>query len=197
MEPSSTPDWDVMYEELRRLARIYLRRHDRRDHSLPSAAIVNECFLRLLSVEQRDWENKAHFFNAATRTMRRVLVDHARARSRIKRGGDIQKIPLDDVLPASGKALDKGLVFSSEQDAHVIAVDDALAHLAQLNPRQAKIVELRFFSDLADRDIAKIVGISERQLSRDMKVALAWLRRELANGFNGTRSLADGERTAR
>ena len=159
----------IVYEELRRLAAAALRR-ERTDHTLQPTALVHEAFLRLAETPGASWENRAHFVAIAARVMRRVLVDHARGRNALKRGNGEIRVPIDDVdVPAVG------------QDVDLVALDDALARLAMLDERQARIVELRFFGGLSVPETAALIGASERTVKRDWQVARAWLTRELSS----------------
>ena len=159
----------IVYEELRRLAASALRR-ERTDHTLQPTALVHEAFLRLAETPGASWENRAHFVAIAARVMRRVLVDHARGRNALKRGNGEIRVPIDDVdVPAVG------------QDVDLVALDDALARLAMLDERQARIVELRFFGGLSVPETAALIGASERTVKRDWQVARAWLTRELSS----------------
>lgn len=155
----------VVYGELRRQAGRYLRR-ERSNHTLQPTALVNEAFLRL--VEQRDvrWKNRAHFFGIAAQAMRRVLVDHARANGRLKRGGPQARVTLDEAtMGAEGRSVD------------LLAMDEALERLAALDARQARIVELRYFAGLSIEETAEVIGISPATVKREWSMARAWLRR--------------------
>lgn len=160
----------LVYNELRRLANYYLQR-ERKDHTLQSTALVHEAFLRL--IDQRDvrWQNRAHFFGVASQMIRRILVDHARAHQTAKRGGGAYTLALDDALGAEQK-----------RDLDLVALDDALNGLAHLDPQQARIVELRFFTGLTIEETAEVVGISPATVKRDWNTAKAWLFRELSRG---------------
>jgi len=157
----------LVYDELRRLARRYMR-HERPDHTLQATALVHEAYLKLIEQREITWQNRAHFFGVAAQLMRRILVDHARARLAEKRGGSQQKI-----------ALDVALAFSPVQSEQFLALDEALDRLSQLDPRQGRIVELKFFGGLSDEEVAEMLAISTRTVKRDWSVARAWLFREL------------------
>lgn len=157
----------LVTEELHRLAQRHLRRESM-DHTLQPTALVNECYLRLIDRKRVNWQNRAHFFAFAARTMRRILVDHARARRSAKRGSGVRAVPLDESLS-----------IADVPDVEIIALDDALKILAQLDPRQSQLVELRFFAGLSIRETAEVLGIGEATVSRDWASARAWLRREL------------------
>jgi len=154
--------------ELRRLARIQLTR-ERPDHSLCSGELVNEAYLRLIT--QRNVQNRAHFVAIAARLMRRILLNHARDRKAKKRGGGDVKVPLDEALDA---------VRSGAADVvDTLTVHQALERLAELDPRQARVVELKVFGDLKRAEIATLLAISEGTVKRDWAMARAWLRKEL------------------
>jgi len=156
-----------IYDELRRLARDYLRR-ERADHTLQATALVHEAYLRLVDDSAVTWQNRAHFFGVAARVMRRVLVDHARARNAIKRGGLQEKLALDEarvVAPAGAPDL--------------VALDGALQNLARIYPRKSDVVELKFFGGLEAREIAEVLQVSEKTVLRDWSFAKLWLSREL------------------
>ena len=157
----------LVYEELRHLARGYLRR-ERADHTLQPTALVHEAYLRLVDSTQINWQSRVHFFGIAARLMRRVLVDHARAHGAAKRGGQIEKISLDE----AGDLL-------RDEGAGLLVLDDALQGLSQLYPRQSRVVELRFFGGLNTQEIGELLQTSESTVERDWKFALLWLKREM------------------
>jgi RNA polymerase sigma factor (TIGR02999 family) len=157
----------LVYEELRHLARHYLRQ-ERPDHTLQSTALVHEAFMRLVGQNPSEWKSRAHFYGIAARLMRQILVDHARNRRAAKRGGNSLKLTLNEALAGSkGKDLD------------ILALDDALNNLAQLNPQQSHIVELRFFSGLSIEDTSEVLGVSPATVKRNWTTARAWLFREM------------------
>jgi len=158
----------LIYDELRRLARGYLRR-ERRDHTLQPTALVNEAYLRLVDQSQVNWQNRAHFFGAAARLMRQILINHAVARGAAKRGGSAERVSLNEVD-----------LFPVEQAVDLVALDEALQRLEKLDPPQGRIVELRFFSGLTNEEIAEVMSISLATVSREWRTARAWLRRELS-----------------
>ena len=162
----------LVYDEMRRLAGRYMRR-ERTNHTLQATALVHEAYLRL--VQQRsDWRSRAHFFGVAAQVMRRILIDHARGHLRIKHGGQREAIPLDE-----------GMVFSESKSEELLAVDEALDRLAKLDPRQSKIVEMRFFGGLTVEETAEALGISPITVKRDWNLARAWLYGELErNGYH-------------
>jgi RNA polymerase sigma-70 factor (ECF subfamily) len=161
-----------VYDELRRVAKGQLR-HERGDHTLQPTALVHEAWARLVGREQPDWQSRAHFFGIAARLMRQILIDHARARAAARRQGGL-RIDLTESLPDAGGANEP------EPVVDVIAVHDALERLAAFDDRRARVLELRFFAGLDRKEIAEVLGISERMVKRDLVVAQAWLRRELA-----------------
>jgi RNA polymerase sigma-70 factor, ECF subfamily len=156
----------LVYEEMRRLAGGYMRR-ERTNHTLQATALVHEAYLKL--VEQRSgWRSRAHFFGVAAQVMRHILIDHARGHVRAKRGG-----------PKESVALDEALVFSEEKSEELLAVDEAMQRLAKLDPRQSKIVEMRFFGGLTVEETAEALSISPITVKRDWSLARAWLYGEL------------------
>lgn len=162
----------LVYEELRRLAR-YCLMGQRPDHTLQSAALVHEAYLRLVGHNSVRWDDRVHFFAVAGQLMRRILVDHARKKGAEKRGGEHITVALDEHLaPAKQRELD------------VVALDDALNELARLDPQQCRVVELRFFAGLSIEETAQALGISPATVKRDWSVARAWLYRELGRDKN-------------
>ena len=157
----------LVYGELRRLAKHYMR-GERMEHTLQATALVNEAYLRLIDYNEIQWQSKAHFFAVAATLMRRILVDHARGRNYAKRGGVQQKI-----------SLSKADRFADKPDVDLVALDDALKTLAEMNEQQSRIVELRFFGGLTIEETAEVLGVSHAKVERDWAVARAWLRREL------------------
>jgi RNA polymerase sigma-70 factor, ECF subfamily len=153
----------AVYDELRRLAAHYMRR-ERADHTLQATALVHEAFLRLTDQQNVSWQGKAHFFGVAAQLMRRILIDHARSRLRLKRGAGGEKLSLDE-----------GLLLTEARSAELLAVNDSIDRLAKLDPRQARIVELRFFGGLSVEETAEVVGVSEKTVKRDWSLARAWL----------------------
>jgi RNA polymerase sigma factor (TIGR02999 family) len=161
----------VVYDELRMLAARHLS-HERAGHTLQTTALVHEAYLRLAGQDQVDWKNRAYFFGAVATVMRRILVDHARRRVRDKRGGGVAVVPLEQVPePVASAALDAGV--------DVQALDEALDRLAAIDPRQARVVELRFFSGMTIEEIAEVLNLSPGTVKRDWTVARAWLFAEL------------------
>jgi len=157
----------LVYEELRRLAHRYMA-GERPDHTLQTTALVNEAYLRLIDVRQVRWENRAHFFAISAQLMRRILVEFARKRGSEKRGGGVQKVSLDEAL-----------IGPQEQGQDLVALDDALKAMAAVDPRQSKVVELRFFGGLTVEETAEALQVSPQTVLRDWRLAKAWLRREM------------------
>lgn len=157
----------LVYAELRRIASRYMRR-ERPGQSLQATSLVHEAYLRLLEDEDLSFQNRAHFLGIAARSMRQILVEHARARDAEKRGGDRRRITLDDAI-ASGQPL----------DVDVLALNEALERLARQDARHARIVELRFFGGLTNEEAAEALGVSPATVKRGWTVARAWLFREL------------------
>jgi RNA polymerase sigma factor (TIGR02999 family) len=158
----------LVYDELHRIATRYMRK-ERPDHSLQATVLVDDAYLRLVHQEERNWQNRSHFFAVAAQIMRRILIDHARGRQAHKRGGGRAIASLDDVV-----------VISEDKCEELIAVDEALTHLAERDPRLSRIVEMRFFAGLTEEEIAEALGISARTVKRDWRVAKAWLYGELS-----------------
>jgi RNA polymerase sigma factor (TIGR02999 family) len=159
----------VVYAELRRLARDYMA-GERAGHTLQPTALVHEAFLRMVDQRNVTWQNRAHFFGVAAQMMRRILVDHARARLTEKRGGLIPRVPLDEALTIS---LDGG------SDRLLIALDDALTTLKGVDPGQSRLVELRYFAGLTLEETAGTLGVSTATVKREWTMAKAWLRHEM------------------
>lgn len=158
----------VVYEELRRQASHFLRK-ERAGHTLQTTALIHEAYLKLIDQRAVEWQNRAHFFAIASTAMRRILVDYARERHREKRGGAAENLPLDDALQISSK----------EKSIDLVALDEALTRLAEFDPRQARIVELRYFSGLDHEETAAVLGVSNATVRRDWNFAKAWLRQEI------------------
>jgi RNA polymerase sigma factor (TIGR02999 family) len=162
----------IVYKELRRLAHFQLRQ-ERPDHTLQSSALVHEAYLRLVGLNTPQWESRSHFFAIAAQLMRQILVDYARRRGAGKRGGGVITLSLEDAEPlAPGK----------EKDLDVVALDDALKALAQIDARKAQVVELRFFGGLNFDQTAEVLGVSAVTVARDWSTARAWLHREMSQG---------------
>ena len=152
---------------MRKLAQSYLRR-ERQDHTLQATALVNEAYLKLVDQRQVKWQNRAHFFGIAAQVMRRILVDHGRKKKAEKRGSGERPVVLDGARDVAAR-----------ESVDVVALDDALSALANLDGRQAKIVELKFFGGLSIEEVAEVVGVSPATVKREWAAARAWLRREL------------------
>lgn len=157
----------LVHDELHRLAHRYMRA-ERAGHILQTTALVNEAYLRLIDWKNVRWQNRAHFFAVSAQLMRRILVDFARSRGYLKRGAGATVIALDETA-----------AISNEKTADLVALDEALTSLADLDPRQAKIVELRFFGGLTNDEVAEVLRVSEGTVRRDWSLARAWLHREL------------------
>lgn len=157
----------LIYQELRRLAAHYMA-GERPNHLLRTTALVHEAYLRLVDQRRSNWRNRAHFYGAAAQVMRRILVDDARARQARKRGGNTPPLSLDEAP-----------TFAGAQSQELVLLDEALARLAELNARQSRVVELRFFAGLTVEETAEVMGISAKTVKRDWSVARAWLHREL------------------
>ena len=153
----------LIYDELRRMAHRYVQR-ERAGHTLETTALVNEAYLRLIGQETVDWQNRAHFFAVTAQVMRHVLIDHARRRQFAKRGGEAQRIPLDEAS-----------VMSQERATELVALDEALENLAKIDPRKSRVVELRYFGGLSLQETADVLQISLMTARRDWRAAKAWL----------------------
>ena len=160
----------LVYDELHRQAERYLGR-ERRGHTLQPTALVSEVYLRLVDQRQASWQNRAQFFGVAAQMMRRILVSHARARRAAKRGGDEQRITLDE-----------GLAPAPQRDVNLLALDEALTRLEEIDPGKSRMVELRFFSGLSVEETAEVMGVSPRTIDRQWQTAKAWLHREMSRG---------------
>ncbi len=157
----------LVYDELRRLANGYLR-GERRNHTLQGTALVNEAYIRLLGHGNQDWQNRAHFFGVAARLMREILVDHARRHNAAKRGSGQRPVSLSEAA-----------IFSVERAAELVALDEALRRLAELDPERSRIVELRYFGGLSIEEIGEVEHISVATVRRRLRMAEAWLHREM------------------
>jgi RNA polymerase sigma-70 factor, ECF subfamily len=164
----------LIYDELRSLASNYLRR-ERSDHTLQPTALVHEAYIKLIDQTQVKWQNRAHFFGIAANIMRRILVDHARKHHADKRGGDAEKLPLEEEI----------LIVSEGKSAELLALDEALENLAKIDPQKSKIVELRYFGGLSVEETAEVLGVSEITVKRHWRMAKAWLYGQLANDDAG------------
>ena len=158
----------LVYDELRRLASNYLRR-ERATHTLQPTALVNEAYLKLVDQRNAKWQNRAHFFGISAQLMRRILVDHARQHQAAKRGGSNQQ----------RLSITSAEQVAKQPEVDLLALNEALEELTQMDPQQAQIVELKFFGGLSIDDTAEVLGISHATVERDWKMARAWLRRQL------------------
>ena len=170
----------IVYDELHRLARRYMRR-ERSGHSLQTTALVNEAYMRLVDYRRMQWQNRAHFFAVAAQLMRRILVEHAR-RHNLKRGGGVQHVSLEEVAALGG-----------DEDADLMALDDAMNVLARIDPRKVRVVEMRFFGGLSVEETAEVLKVSPLTVKRDWRTARPWLYRELTGGTtDGLRTMETG-----
>jgi RNA polymerase sigma-70 factor (ECF subfamily) len=157
----------LVHSELRRLARRYMRR-ERAGHTLQTTALIHEAYIRLVDAQAVNWQNRAHFFGISARVMRRVLVDFAREHGYRKRGGGNRRVPLDDAL-----------LVTDTPDEDLVALDEALNALADVDPRKSRAIELRFFGGLSIAEAALILDVSPETVKRDCRLAKAWLLRWL------------------
>jgi RNA polymerase sigma factor (TIGR02999 family) len=158
---------ELLYSELRRIA-AGLMASERRDHTLQPTAVATEAYLQLVDEPNRNWQNRAHFFAAAAQAMRHILVDYGRKKHSQKRGGSYQRVDLDEAAKVGIAA-----------DDDVLALDDALKRLERIDPRQSRVVELRYFGGLTEEETAEVMNISPRTVKREWTVAKAWLYAEL------------------
>ena len=157
----------IVYQELRSMAHRHMAR-EREGHTLQTTALVHEAYLRLIDQKATTWQNRSHFYGIAAQMMRRVLVDHARSRGSVKRGGALQRMELDEAMGVT-----------EDRAAQAIALDEALTNLAAFDERKSKVVELKFFGGLAVAEVAEVLGVSVGTVERDWTLAKAWLRREM------------------
>jgi RNA polymerase sigma factor (TIGR02999 family) len=158
----------LVYDELHRLAKRYMS-DERPGHTLQTTALVNEAYLRLVHSSHTGWEGRTHFFGVCAQLMRRILVDWARSRQALKRGGDVSALDLEEALAAA-----------KQPDSDLVAIDDALKALAAIDPRKSEVVEMRFFGGLSVKETAEVLKVSPETVQRDWKLAKSWLRRELS-----------------
>jgi RNA polymerase sigma factor (TIGR02999 family) len=161
---------DVVQPELRKVARRYMAR-ERPGHTLQATALINEVYMRLIDRQNLRWQDRAHFFAVSAWLMRRTLVDHARSRQPLKRGGEAIRVSLDEAA-----------VVSVDRTADLMAIDDALSSLATLDPRKSQVVEMRFFGGLSVEETAEVLKISPTTVKREWRLARAWLYSELGGG---------------
>ena len=171
----------LVYKELHRLAGAYMQR-ERVDHTLQPTALVHEAYIKLIQQHSIDWQSRAHFFGIAAQVMRRILVDHARGHLREKRGGGQTAVPIDETL-----------VFAPEQSGELLKLNEALERLTRVDPRQGKIVELRFFGGLTVQQTADLLEISPKTVKRDWSMAKAWLHGELKATHGDTAGQLGGD----
>jgi len=164
----------LIYDELHRLARRYMQK-ERPGHTLQTTALVNEAYMQLVKQRESNWQGRSHFFAASATAMRHILVDLARSRGRQRRGGDVVRFSLDEAL-----------VFSPERASEVVALDDALTALAQLDERKSRIIEMRYFAGLTIEETAEVLKLSHATVEREWQRAKAWLTLELQKGGGGT-----------
>jgi RNA polymerase sigma factor (TIGR02999 family) len=160
----------LVYDELRRLANHYLR-GERKDHTLQGTALVHEAYMKLVGYTNLEWQSRAHFYGVAARVMRQILIDHARKHQTGKRGGGQQRLPIEEAI-----------IFSAERADDLVALDDALESLATFDSAKSRIIELRYFGGLSIEEIAEVMAISESSVRRHMRMAEAWLHRQLSKG---------------
>ena len=170
---------ELVYDQLHGIAARYMR-FERPDHSLQATLLVDDAYLHLVNQEDRNWQNRSHFYAVAAQVMRRILIDHARIHNAAKRGGGLAAVQLEDTA-----------ILTEDKCEELIAVDQALIHLADRDPRLARIVEMRFFAGLTEDEIAEVLGVSARTVKRDWQVAKAWLHGELS-GKNDGATVAEG-----
>lgn len=160
----------LVHAELSRLAHYYMSGQSA-GHTLQTTALVNEAYLRLVDLSQVSWQNRAHFFAVSARLMRRILIDFARSRNYLKRGGGTQQVPLDEAM-----------LISEEPDFDLVLLDEALTALAEIDARKSQVVELRFFGGMTEEETAEFLRVSRETVRRDLRLAKAWLLREIAEG---------------
>jgi RNA polymerase sigma-70 factor (ECF subfamily) len=157
----------LVYDELHKLAHQYIR-HERGGHTLQTTALVNEAYLRLVEQKNVDWEGRAHFFAVSAQVMRHILVDYARQHAALKRGGRVHKVDLEETA-----------IVSRDRAAELVALDEAMKALHDISPRRSKVVELRYFGGLTNKEASEVLNVSETTIDRDLRFAKAWLYREL------------------
>jgi RNA polymerase sigma-70 factor (ECF subfamily) len=160
--------YPLVYDELHRLARRYMSR-ERKGHTLQTTALINEAYVRLVDQRNVHWANRSHFFAISAQIMRRILIDHARRQAFAKRGGGAQQVSLEEVATVAGV-----------QARDLVRLDEALKCLAEMDPRRSQVVELRYFGGLNNEEIASVLKVSENTVTRDWKMARAWLYQQLS-----------------
>jgi len=181
----------LVYQELHRLAKAYMR-GERAGHTLQTTALVNEAYVRLIGAEGMDWQNRAHFYAVSAKLMRHILVDFARSRKQLKRGGEWDQVSLDEALS-----------LTAERTAELLDLDEALTELSKLDERQSRVVELRFFGGLTEPEIAEVLQVSPRTVNADWSMARSWLLSQFSRKQHhdtctlqtGRRHLPHGNRT--
>ncbi len=166
-EAAANELFPIVYQELRRLARQYMY-GERPEHTLQATALIHEAYLRLVDQRRTQWQSRAHFFAVAAQMMRRILVDHARRRAYQKRGGAAANVPFEE-----------SPLVAPDRGPDLVALDSALERLGSVDPRKVRVVELRYFGGLETQEIASVLGVSAVTVTRDWKMAKAWLRQEL------------------
>jgi RNA polymerase sigma factor (TIGR02999 family) len=166
----------LVYRELHRLAQAYMR-GERAGHALQTTALVNEAYVRLIEGGSQGWQSRAHFYAVAAKLMRHILVDFARSRDRVKRGGGLDQVSLDEAL-----------ILPAGCTSELLDLDEALTTLSKLDERQSQVVELRFFGGLTEPEIAEVLKVSERTVQSDWRMARSWLLRELSGEKRDERS---------
>ncbi|MGJ5820290.1 sigma-70 family RNA polymerase sigma factor [Paludibaculum fermentans] len=159
----------LVYHELRRIASGFLRR-EREGHTLQPTALLHEAYLRLVDQRDKDWKSRAHFYGVAAHLMRLILVDYARSKARLKRGGEAQRVEWNEAVSAS-----------AARPASLTALDDALSELEKLDPRKGRVVELRYFGGLSVEETAEVLGVSTATIGREQRMAEAWLQRQMTS----------------
>ena len=157
----------IVYDELRKLAGRYMRR-ERTDHTLQATALLHEAYLKLVQQQEANWQSRAHFFGIAAQVMRHILIDHARGHTSEKRGGGKRPVPLEEAL-----------IFTPEKSLELLRLDESLQRLAELDPRQGRVVELRFFGGLTVEETADVLGVSPKTVKREWSMAKAWLHGDM------------------
>ncbi|SPF50297.1 RNA polymerase, sigma-24 subunit, ECF subfamily [Candidatus Sulfopaludibacter sp. SbA4] len=157
----------LIYQELRRIAASHLRR-EKSGHTLQPTDLLHEAFVRLIKQHDQNWKNRAHFFGAAANLMRQILVDHARAKACLKRGGGVERVGLDEAVSAA-----------ASRPAQLIALDDAMKELEKFDARKCRVIELRFFGGMSVEETAEVTGVSASKVSREQRMAEAWLQRQM------------------
>lgn len=159
----------LVYEELRQMAKQYMR-NQRVGHTLQPTALIHEAYLKMAGREEQNWQNRAHFFGVAAQAMRHILVDYVRNRNFQKRGGEAQIVEFDEAL-----------IVSNERAAGLVELDEALTKLSELDERKSRVVELKYFGGLTNKEMAEVLNVTTKTITRDWQFARSWLLRELSN----------------